>query len=313
MTEATPPGKLRILLGMLDSKIMTLLQGIIDGLVGALVLAPVAAAFSLVFASTRVFYVAIGAIFATVPYIAASLMRLGLPFVAACGGAIVAGALMSMAMEYFNHRPLERRRSSELGHFIASLGAFTIVIQIIVLIWGAGPMALRADAHHTLSLGWLQLSTGQIRTGIAAIISLAAFYVWLPLSRTGLLLRALASNPTNAALCGLNVNSLRLVVFAISGMLCSAAALCSAWDLGFDPNSGMIPVLLAIVAATIGGRHSYWGPLVGILLVGLIRGIAVVVLSAQWQDSAAYLLLAIALVVRPEGILIPVKRAGSRQ
>jgi len=285
----------------------------LDGFVGALVLAPVAAAFSLVYASTRVFYIAIGAVFAIVPYVAASLLQLGFPFVAACGGAMAAGAIMSMGMEYFNHRPLERRRSSELGHFIASLGAFTIIIQIIVLIWGAGPMALRADAHRTLSFGWLYLSTGQIITGIAAIISLAVFYLWLPLSKTGLQLQALASNPANAALCGLNVSSLRLVVFAISGTLCSAAALCSAWDLGFDPNSGMMPVLLAIVAATIGGRNSYWGPLVGILLVGLVRGIAVVVLSAQWQDSAAYLLLAIALIVRPEGILIPIKRAGSRQ
>ncbi|MCP4456266.1 MAG: hypothetical protein GY809_32815, partial [Planctomycetes bacterium] len=127
---------------------------------------------------------------------------------------------------------------------------------------------------------------------------------------TGLRLRALSSNPAELALRGHNVRGLRLLAFGLSGALCSGAALVASWDMGFDPHSGLSPVLLGVVASVLGGRRSFWGPVLGMLLLGLVRVGVLIGVSARWQDPGAFILLAIGLYGRPNGILGGTGRAG---
>lgn len=290
----------------------SVLQGFFDGLLGAVGLAPLVAGFALVYAPTRIFHIAAGAIYALAPYGALAFARLGLPAPACFACAVALGSLVSVLLECCNHWPLERRRSSGLGHFVASLGAATVIVQLLVLCWGTDPMTLRSSAHRVIALGPVHVSTGQLVTAIVGVLSVAVLYSWLPCTSAGMHLRALASNPSEAAVRGLNTRVTRVSAFALSGALCSVAGLVRAWDFGFDPYSGTSPTLLAIVAVALGGRYSFWAPLGGILLVGLARGVAVTVLSAQWQDAAAFLLLAAILVARPGGMIAAATRAGGR-
>jgi branched-chain amino acid transport system permease protein len=77
----------------------------------------------------------------------------------------------------------------------------------------------------------------------------------------------------------------------------------TAYDLGFHPNGGLAILLLAIVAVIIGGRQSFLGPILGALLVGISRNLVVWFWSSKWQDAVTFLLLAITLLLIPNGIL----------
>ena len=93
----------------------------------------------------------------------------------------------------------------------------------------------------------------------------------LKYSQLGLEFRALADNAKEFALRGYNVNRLRLLAFGLSGLLGAVSSLLVAYDIGFDPNGGLNAVLLAVVAVIIGGRQSFLGPILGGILLGVIR------------------------------------------
>ncbi|MEI6415567.1 MAG: branched-chain amino acid ABC transporter permease, partial [Pseudomonadota bacterium] len=136
-----------------------------------------------------------------------------------------------------------------------------------------------------------------------SVVMLAFFYCWLRFSNLGLRLRAMADNPIQLALYGHNIRHLRLFAFGAAGFLGAISALTVANDLGFDPHSGLPVLLLAVVAMIIGGHTSFLAPVLGGLLLGLIRTSIVWHLSARWQDAVTFVLLAIFLLFRPHGIL----------
>ena len=60
----------------------------------------------------------------------------------------------------------------------------------------------------------------------------------------------------------------------------AAAALRTAYDIGFDPNVGLPALFLAVVAVIIGGRFSFIGPIVGAALLGVRAQSCVALFSA---------------------------------
>jgi branched-subunit amino acid ABC-type transport system permease component len=119
----------------------------------------------------------------------------------------------------------------------------------------------------------------------------------------GLRLRALADNPVQFALFGYNLDRHRLLAFGLAGVFATASSLVTAYDIGFDPHTGLNEVLLAVVAAIIGGRGSFMGAFVGALLLGTLRAQVVWYWSARWEEAATFALLALFLLIRPQGLL----------
>ena len=115
------------------------------------------------------------------------------------------------------------------------------------------------------------------------------------------------------ALRGYNIRRLRVFAFAVSGFLAAESAVLVAYDVGFDPHGGIHALTLAIVAVIIGGRQTFIGPLLGSLLLGLVRAQVVWNLSARWQDAVTFILLAGFLLLRPEGLLNPQGRVEANQ
>jgi len=286
------------------------MQILVNGLLGAIGIVPIARAFAVVYVPTRVFHIALAGIYAFAPYTAWALMKAGAPVPLALAGAIIGAVVLSLLLEICNHGPLEKKARQPLAHFIASMGAYILIVQVIVLGWGPDPQTLRPAAQTTFIWANLVITTGQIAALMVAVVAAACFYGWLAFTGSGLRLRALASNPAELALRGHNVRRLRLLAFGVSGALCSGAALVASWDMGFDPHSGLSPVLLGIVAAILGGRQSFWGPALGMLVIGLARVGVLVGVSARWQDPAVFLLLALGLYCRPNGILTTATRDG---
>ena len=126
----------------------TLLNGVIQGLLFAVV----GVAFSLVYATTRVFHLALGASFALAPYLLQACLRAGLPLWVGATAAGVAAVLLGLTAEELIHWPLERRRAPGEIHLIASLGLFLIVTQVIVLIWGSDAQVLSAGIDAVASI-----------------------------------------------------------------------------------------------------------------------------------------------------------------
>jgi len=279
------------------------MQILLNGLISGLTIAVLALGFSVVFLPTRIFHIALGAIYASAPYVAWSCTQAGLSWYVAVPAALAVAVALSVACEWVNHVPLERSEASSGAHLIASLGIYIALVQVIALVWGNQPKTLRAGLDKTVEFGDVILTYAQGLAGLTSLVVLALFFAWLQYTNLGLRLRVLADNPKELALRGFNVQRIRLLAFGVSGLLAGVSALVEAYDLGFDPHKGLLALLAAIVATIIGGRHSlFLGPVLGGLLVGIAQAEVSWVLSSSWEIAVSFLLLAVFLLVRPQGI-----------
>lgn len=279
------------------------MQILANGVLNGLIIALMALAFQLVYLPTKVFHVALGGIYVIAPYIAWMCLKAGLPWYIALAASLAFCALFAIAVDYFNHAPLARRHAPFVAHLIVSLGVYIVSVQVLVMIWGSHPKELRIAADNAYFFGDLIFTATQLWSAGVSVAALAVFYVWLWRTDTGLQFRGLSDNPAEMAMRGYNITRLRMVAFGLSGAITAVGALLVAREIGFHPHSGLDTLLLAVVAAIIGGQGSFIGPVIGGLLLGIVRSEVVWYMSAQWQDGVTFLLLAVFLLLRPQGIV----------
>jgi branched-chain amino acid transport system permease protein len=279
------------------------MQILINGLIAGGGIALLAVGFQAVYLPTRVFYMALAGLYAAAPYFLQALLRLGWPWPVATAIALLGAVGLSLLFEWINHGPLFRKRASDGVHLIASLGLSIITVQLLALIWSNEQRTLRTSLDHVTRVNGLTVTGAQWVTLATSVVLLAGFGWFLRRSNLGLRLRAMADNPTQFALLGFNVPHYRLLSFAVAGLFAGGAALTTAFDVGFDPHVGLHSVLLAIVAVIIGGQGTFLGPILGGLVLGLLRAQVVWHFSARWQDAATFALLGIFLLIRPQGLL----------
>jgi branched-chain amino acid transport system permease protein len=279
------------------------MQVLLNGLVSGLMIASLSLAFAVVYLSTQIFHVALGGVYVLVPFVAWTCLQYGFGWTIAITTALTAGIVLSIACELLNHRWLDRKQVGSGAHTISSLGIYLIVAQMTALIWGNEPKVLREGLDQVFQIGTGMVTLSQIMAAVVSVLAIAFFYGWLYLSKRGLQFRAMSSNPQEIVLRGYNINRLRLLAFGLSGLLSTISSLLFAYDVGFDPNAGLITTLLAIVAFVVGGQNSFWGSVVGGILLGLLRSLTIGFLSTSWQDAITFFVLVAFLVIRPQGIL----------
>jgi branched-chain amino acid transport system permease protein len=279
------------------------MQILLNGLITGVTLGLTALAFAMVFVPTRHFHVSFSGLYTISPFIVWSALRLGFPWPLAIMAAVVSVVMLSLAIEIFNHAPLKRRGASSGIHLVSSLGLFIVLTQISALLWGSDTMTLRSGVDQVFPIGNFIFSKAQIFSMLIGVSLLLGFFAWLRWSGLGLKLRGLSSNETELVLRGHNVRNLRLICFGISGGLCACSSVLVAYDTGFSVESGLPVFLLVIVATIVGGRNSFIGPVIGAILVVLLRSEVAWFFSARWQDSVTFLFLVVFLIISPAGLI----------
>jgi len=278
------------------------MQIVLNGTISGLGIALLGTAFQLVYLPTRIFFVGLAGLYALAPFLFWEIDRAGAGWIVALVLSITATVALALAFERFNHAPLARKTASEGAQLITSLGIYIVLAQFIAMVWGNNAKTLRTGVDATIQLGDVVLTHSQLLMAGVASVLLVGFLVMLWSTDLGLRLRGLAENPSQFALYGHNVDAHRLVAFGFAGLFAASASLLTARDIGFDPHGGLHAVLLAVVAVIIGGRTSFVGPIIGGLLLGVIRAEVVWFASARWQVAITFAVLATFLLVRPQGI-----------
>ena len=138
------------------------MQIIVNGLISGLTIALLALAFSIVYLPTRVFHVALGGVYASIPFIAWACLRWGWPWYLAMTVATLTGVGLSLVCELVNHARLERRRASSGAHLVSSLGIYIIMVQALALIWGNETKVLRTGLDAVVSVGDIIITHAQL-------------------------------------------------------------------------------------------------------------------------------------------------------
>jgi branched-subunit amino acid ABC-type transport system permease component len=141
-------------------------------------------------------------------------------------------------------------------------------------------------------------------TTLVALTSGCMLVVLMRRSRFGRYWRACADDPFAAALMGLSPSRVLLVTFAVASFLAGlGGAVTTLYYGGVTYSGGLIVGLKALIAAILGGIGSVPGAFAGGLLLGAAEALWSSVFPIELRDPAIYMLLAIALVIRPGGLM----------
>lgn len=281
---------------------MMLIQIVINALIYGLLLSLVALGFHAIFATTRIFHIAHGVI-----YVSSAFFYFAINHIFGIIPSIILTFLLSfmlgMLVEALVYKPLLNKSSNQNITLISSLGVYIILVNLIVLIFGNETKMLNNNISVGINIGQVIITQPQINQICFAIPLIVAFLIFMKLTGLGLRVRAVADNTILARVVGIKLQRIRYLVFGIGSVLASGAALLRANDVGIDPYSGMSITLSAAVVVIIGGTRSYYGTIIGAIVLSIIQNFTEFYLSSQWKDTATFTLLIVVLLWRTEGIL----------
>jgi branched-chain amino acid transport system permease protein len=136
----------------------------------------------------------------------------------------------------------------------------------------------------------------------ACVLLAVALYVVVNRTRLGMMIRAGASNRDMVRGLGIDVTRLYRIVFAGGVALAALAGMIAAPMSSVYPGMGGSVLIICFVVVVIGGIGSITGALIASLLVGFVDTFGKV-FFAELSGMGIYLLMAIILIWRPEGLL----------
>jgi branched-chain amino acid transport system permease protein len=152
-------------------------------------------------------------------------------------------------------------------------------------------------------LGPLAFSKSRVIAFAFAAALTALAFLFLQKTRLGKAIRATSQSREVAMVCGIDVQRVHLITFGLASALAAAGGSLLAVIVAIQPEMGQVWTFKSFLVIVLGGAGNYPGALLGGLLLGLVEQLASLFLTAQLSEVVAYVLLVLALLVRPTGLL----------
>jgi branched-chain amino acid transport system permease protein len=264
----------------------------------------VASGLTLIFGIMGVINLAHGSFYMLGAYLAFSIAPLfGQQFLLM----LLAGLLLSAAFGYL----LEWAFYSYL-YEREHLQQVLMTYALILVFEEARSLLVGNDVHGVRPPDWLAgtIPLGELMTypvyrlfaSAACIVLAVGLYLVVNRTRLGMMIRAGASNRDMVRGLGVNITRLYRIVFAGGVALAALAGMIAAPMSSVYPGMGGHVLIISFVVVVIGGIGSITGALVASLLVGFVDTFGKV-FFAELSGIGVYLLMAIILVWRPEGLM----------
>jgi branched-chain amino acid transport system permease protein len=281
--------------------LLLLSNGVLIGLMYSLI----ALGFVLVYKATDAVNFAQGEFVMIAGFIAVgTLTVLGLPLWVSVAAALIGMIAFGFALERVMLRKL-------IGRPVIAVVMATIGLAAILR--GLGPFGI-FQGTRTLPLplpdepfiiGPLFIPPIQLLGGIVSLVFLGGFGYFFLKSRKGVAMRAVADNQQVAMAMGINVERYFGLAWAMTGVVSALGGMLWGNMLGVDVNLALVGFKVFPVVI-LGGLDSIPGAIIGGLIVGLVENVAAgyvdPYVGGGTKDFAPYVLMIVALMIRPYGI-----------
>jgi len=189
---------------------------------------------------------------------------------------------------------------------MATIGLASILRGIGPTAFGAGSRPLPLPIpDEPFVIGPLFIPPIQLVGGAVSLLFLAGFGWFFVKSRKGIAMRAVADNQQVAMAMGINVQRYFGLAWAMTGMVSALGGIIWGNIIGVDVNLSLVGFKVFPVVI-LGGLDSIPGAVIGGLIVGLVENVAAGYIDPYvgggTKDFAPYVLMILALMIRPYGI-----------
>lgn len=282
---------------------MQVLQIILSGISQGCIYGLIALGFVLIYKATETVTFAQGELMMLGAFAAlGSASYLGWSFAAAVLTAIVVMAVVGWMIERVFIHPVLGEPAFAI--VMLSIGIGYVARGVVTMIPDIGtethtlPVPY-ADAR--LDMGGLILSATQLIVMLATALLCGALYLLFRYTRIGIAMQAVSQNQLAAYYMGIPVKRLNSLVWALAAVIATIAGILLAPITFVHVNMGFIG-LKAFPAAVIGGFGSLPGAVVGGIIIGVVESLAGFWLPEGFKDVAAYVVVLLMLVIKPNGL-----------
>lgn len=234
-----------------------------------------------------------------------------IPLVYAAVVAMGAGALLGAGLEKGLWRSLRRRKTGRIQLFVISIGLALFIRHILLLFFGANARPYAQYAlQEQVSLGPISLPPRDFVIILISLTVLATVGLLLQKTRLGTAMRAVADNRDLAEASGIDVQRIILATWVVGTALACLGGVFQGLTEAVRWNMGFNILLLMFAGVILGGLGTAYGAMVGGLLVGMVVQTSTFWFSTEFKLAFALGVMALMLLVRPQGLLGHRERIG---
>jgi branched-chain amino acid transport system permease protein len=280
---------------------MIIIETLIQGLLLGGLYAVFALGQALIFGVMRLTNTAHGDFIVLTGFATFVLASLGLnPFVAA-----LFTVPLSFAVGYGLQKQVLNRvlAKDPLPSLVVTFGLSIIIQNGLTEVFTADPRSVDSLGLNTQSISIASFNVGVMPLVIfvVAICATAAMQWLFGSTALGRSFRAVSDDPEVAQLMGVRSSHIYALATAIAFALVALAGSLQAMRSTISPTDGVGLLLFAFEAVIIGGLGSFWGTLVGALVLGISQQIGFR-LDPGWGIWFGHIVFLLVLLFRPQGL-----------
>ena len=283
---------------MIDLLWQLLTNGLINGSFYALS----ALGLTLVFGLMRVVNFAHGEFYVFGGLLGWSLTALaGIPFFVALVLVIV---LMGAVGYAIDRLLIERvREHGEEPSILLTIGLSIFLANTALLTFGTAPQRI-ASPFPSSPVFWGPVVVTQARlfTVVVCALLVVAAHLLIQKTRLGQAMRATFQDPMAAQLVGIRTAQIYGATFALGTALAGVAGMLLGSIYVAQAAIGGLISAKAFVVVILGGMGSFWGAVIGGLVLGIVEALWAGYISVGMVDAIGFLLVIVMLLFRPYGL-----------
>ncbi len=289
---------------------MMFLGNLVNGAILGSVYGLMTMGLSLIFGVLRIVNVGHGAFIMVGAYIAFWMFTLfKLPPLVSIPVAIITG--MALGFVFFYTVIKKLIGAPELTTLLATFAIGILLEETAKFMWGPDYRGFNWEVGK-LFLAVTAIPFSKIYALLASVLIAVLLYIWFRKAKSGTAIRAVMEDSEGATVCGVNVEGIYALSFALGlGLTVLGGTLLTLFiPVGINPYMGGIYTLKAFVIAVLGGLVSPWGAFYAGFIVGLIENGSYTLFSLipglepfSMTQFLAFFLLLVILLVRPTGLL----------
>lgn len=231
-------------------------------------------------------------------------------------GLLAAGVVtvgLVLLLDRWVYRPMRDKGGIPL--LIASIGVALALRNVIIFVWDTSRRGVTSTSDiPSISIpaldGTIPLNLHEVTLIVAAVALMFGVHFLLQRTKLGTAMRAMADNKDLAQVTGIPTERVVRATWIVGGALAGIAGFLIVLENGtLNYNFGWRLLLLIFAGVILGGIGSVYGAMTGGIIIGIASRLSLVWIPSDFARVAAFTVMILVLLYRPEGLFGGVKTA----